>query len=100
MNFVFTTDKNYNITDSSGNIKVFSLNVDEEKKKMNQIFIQGSVTGRIRDALTGDGKGSVHLKFRKGFDEKTGDVIFECDTKTNGEYYAKLDEGNYCAEIT
>lgn len=100
MNFVFTTDKNYNITDSSGNIKVFSLNVDEEKKKDESNIYSGSVTGRIRDALTGDGKGSVHLKFRKGFDEKTGDVILECDTKTNGEYYAKLDEGNYCAEIT
>lgn len=60
----------------------------------------GSASGKIKDATTGSGLGKVHLEFREGRDNHNGEIVYECDTDNNGNYYAELDEGSYCVKIT
>lgn len=59
----------------------------------------GSVAGKIKDASTGVGVKDADLIFRKGSDIHSGGSVAEFSTDANGNYFAKIDEGNYCVEV-
>lgn len=60
----------------------------------------GYASGHIYDSLTGRGVSGLTLRFRENIGTKTGDVICETTTGTDGSYKSKaLDAGYYTIEI-
>lgn len=57
----------------------------------------GSASGRIVDALTGNGVSDISMEFRKGNDNLSGEIVGETVTESNGNYTSPtLSAGNYC----
>lgn len=60
----------------------------------------GTIEGYITNAFTGQGVSGLTIKFRRGIDIVTGDVVKTIITGTNGFYSITLPAGNYTGEIT
>ena len=76
-----------------------SISSEEEEIEVEVNAQGGSVAGKVKDASTGSSLANVHLVFRKGSDQKSGEPAAEVDTDSSGSYYVELEEGNYCVEI-
>ena len=91
-NYVFVSAANpYIAADSAA--------TEEDEVEIEVQTQGGSVAGKVKDAVTGSALSNVHLAFRKGNDQKSGEPAAECDTDSSGSYYVELEEGNYCVEI-
>ncbi len=62
--------------------------------------MQGSVEGKIIDAVTGRGTKGAHIKVRKGSNMHVGAAIYETDSDNDGKYMLSLNEGNYCVQVS
>lgn len=61
----------------------------------------GSISGKIKNALTGMGVANLELKLRKGINQKTGSVIKTTTTSSVGSYtFSNIEAGNYTIEIS
>lgn len=84
---------------------LYSTNVEEDDSETSidmddNSAILGSASGRIKDATTGQGVSKAHLTIRAGSNNKVGASVLECDTDSFGNYYAELEEGNYCIQVS
>lgn len=60
----------------------------------------GTVSGTIYDAVTGDGVSDITLEFREGSDNLDGEVISTIQTGDYGWYQSEeLPTGNYCVSV-
>lgn len=60
----------------------------------------GQAKGSIVDSLTGDGVEGLNLRIRKGINAKTGTIIAEVKSQSEGLYETpELDTGHYCIEV-
>lgn len=61
----------------------------------------GQASGKIVDSVTGAGVEGLELKIRKGINTKTGTVVGQTETQSNGMYMTPLlNTGHYCIEVT
>jgi len=61
----------------------------------------GNIEGLITNALTGGGVPDLNIDFRKGINQKTGQVAQSTTTGSDGYYFANgLEAGNYTGEIS
>lgn len=60
----------------------------------------GTVQGIITSAINGQGVSGVVVKFRRGINSTTGDVVDTTTTNYGGVYSISLPPGNYTAEVT
>lgn len=61
----------------------------------------GTASGRVYDALTGDGAGGLTMTVRAGISSLDGEVLGVFETDQNGFYQTpELESGNYCIEIS
>lgn len=61
----------------------------------------GTASGRVYDALTGNGAGGLTMTVRAGIGSLDGEVLGTFETDENGFYQTpELDSGNYCIEIS
>lgn len=58
------------------------------------------VSGQVTDALTGTPLSSASVKFRNGYNKKTGTVVKSTTSDSNGEYSVKLPEGKYTMQVS
>src|SRR5699024_8475617 len=61
---------------------------------------EGTASGKISDALTGDGIPDVDIQVVKGSDNPSGEVIETVTTDANGNYSVDLDGGRYTLLIS
>ena len=60
----------------------------------------GQAKGRITDSLTGYGVEGLNLRIRKGINTKTGKLVEEVQSQSQGLYETpELDAGHYCIEV-
>lgn len=60
----------------------------------------GDVKGKVKDAVSGKGVGSLKLKIRSGINNIYTNVILEAETDINGNYFlSDLKAGHYTIEI-
>ncbi|HUR60275.1 MAG TPA: carboxypeptidase regulatory-like domain-containing protein [Opitutaceae bacterium] len=59
----------------------------------------GTVSGRIANALTGAGLSGATLRFRTGVGTTSGTVVGTATTDSSGNYTVQLPSGTYSAEI-
>lgn len=60
----------------------------------------GEATGKIVDSVTGTGVEGLQLKIRKGINTKTGTVIGQLESQSDGLYMTPLlSTGHYCIEV-
>lgn len=55
----------------------------------------GTATGKISNAMTGNGVGGITLDVRSGWNNETGDILTTTTTDTSGNYTVTLPIGNY-----
>lgn len=61
---------------------------------------KGTASGRVYDALTGEGVPELTLKFRAGISNLNGDVLATAKTDDYGYYISpELESGNYTIEV-
>lgn len=61
----------------------------------------GTASGRVYDALTGNGAGGLTMTVRAGISSLDGEVLGVFETDQNGFYQTpELESGNYCIEIS
>ncbi len=108
----------YNMTvTKAGYVSVIRYAVTVAKKNTvslpSFIMVPGSIStsgqagGTVRNALTNSPVSGVSLKFRPGWNNKTGSVVINSggtaltvSTNASGVYYGTLPLGNYTAELT
>lgn len=65
------------------------------------MYGEGTASGRIIDAVTGDGVGELTLSIREGYNSTQGQIISETETDYSGYYTTSpLKAGYYTIEIT
>jgi len=61
----------------------------------------GSISGMIKNALTGSGVANLQLKLRKGINVTTGAVLKTTSSLSNGSYsFTNVEAGNYTVEVS
>lgn len=61
----------------------------------------GTASGRVYDALTGNGAGGLTMTVRAGIGSLDGEVLGTFETDADGFYQTpELESGNYCIEIS
>ncbi|MBQ8502759.1 MAG: carboxypeptidase regulatory-like domain-containing protein [Clostridia bacterium] len=60
----------------------------------------GTASGKIYDAVTGDGVSGITLNIRKGLGNTEGEIVSTITTNEAGEYITpELETGHFCVEI-
>ena len=61
----------------------------------------GTITGKVKNALTGDGVAEVTIKVRAGLDNQNGEVLSTFTSDDSGDYsIATLSTGDYTLDIS
>ncbi|MBM3713525.1 MAG: carboxypeptidase regulatory-like domain-containing protein, partial [Actinobacteria bacterium] len=62
---------------------------------------KGSISGTIKNALTGAGVNGLTLKLRKGINVTSGTIISTVTTNSSGYYiFSNIDAGNYTVDVS
>jgi hypothetical protein len=84
------------------NIQVGETTILETVLQIDQAYSgQGSISGTIRDALTGSGVSGVTVRLRAGINVQSGPVVATTSTNASGVYaFSNLSAGNYTGEAS
>lgn len=63
-------------------------------------IFNGTISGIVKDAVTGGPANGVKMVFRKGSGMQSGASVFEYTTDISGTYKVELKEGNYCVQLS
>lgn len=72
-----------------------SLLIDREYTEAEE----GTASGKILDSVNGNEIKGATLNIRKGWNKRTGDIVFTSSTNNSGNYEVTLPLGNYTLEI-
>lgn len=88
-------------SDSQGNISEGAWNeiVLPDTEEQEDVKDVCRVSGRILDAVTGEGVAGVRLKVREG-SRRSGDEITAVQSDSSGQYELSLNPGAYTAEVS
>lgn len=103
-NYVITFSRTGFLDEIYYNVKVFLLRTTylETVLQIDRNYSGfGSISGVIRDAITGLGVGGLSLKVRKGINVTSGSIVRTAVTSSDGSYFiSNLEAGNYTIEIS
>lgn len=86
----------------------YDVTITEDEEKYTETFLMidegqegqpGEATGRIVDAVTGDGIEGVVVSLRKGWNKTDGDVVATAETDQSGRYLVQTSIGNYTVTV-